>query len=119
LKNFSEEKIYNDLPDEEETEKQIRVIDENLWAKLARYGSRISFRKDIFALYNYLKDSEVQWVRKALVVTALIYFISPLDATPDFVPLVGFLDDLGVITALIKFLGKELVPYYSSKLKAG
>jgi uncharacterized membrane protein YkvA (DUF1232 family) len=47
----------------------------------------------------------------------LIYFISPIDTIPDIAPLVGYLDDLGVITALIKYLGSELIPYYDDKYR--
>ena len=59
-----------------------------------------------------MRDQFVSWHRKAIVVGALIYFISPIDTIPDLVPLFGYLDDLGVITALMKFLGSELIPYY-------
>lgn len=41
-----------------------------------------------------------------------MYFIFPVDTIPDFAPLVGYLDDLGVITATLRFLGSELLPYY-------
>jgi len=87
-------------------------VDNNLWYKLERFGKKISFAKDIKALYRYLKDSEVAWYRKSIILGALIYFISPIDAIPDLAPLVGYLDDLGVITAVLKFMGSEIIPYY-------
>ena len=98
---------------EEEVEKKIEFVDENLWGKLEKSGKRISFAKDILALYRYMKDPLVKWFRKAIVVAALIYFIVPIDTIPDLTPFFGYLDDLGVITALLKYLGSELVPYYS------
>jgi len=96
----------------EKVAEKTEYIDENLWTKLERTGKKISFTKDIFALYQYLKDSNVAWYRKSIVVGALIYFISPIDTIPDLAPLVGYLDDLGVITAVLKYLGNELIPYY-------
>lgn len=99
---------WQDLPEEE----SVRYVEENLWSKLERVGKKISFAKDIIALVNYMRDPFVTWHRKAIVVGALIYFISPIDAIPDIAPLVGYLDDLGVITALMKYLGSELTPYY-------
>ena len=87
-------------------------MENNLWTKLESVGRKISFAKDILALVNYMRDSYVSWHRKAIVVAALIYFISPIDTIPDLTPLFGYLDDLGVITALLKFLGSELIPYY-------
>lgn len=97
---------------ESQTEEKIKFVEENLWEKLERVGKKISFAKDIFALVRYMRDPLVSWHRKAIVVGALIYFISPIDAIPDITPLIGYLDDLGVITAVLKFLGHELIPYY-------
>jgi uncharacterized membrane protein YkvA (DUF1232 family) len=95
-----------------ETEKQIVYVENNLWNKLQQVGQKISFAKDILALFNYMRDPVVSWHRKAIVVAALIYFISPIDTIPDITPLIGYLDDLGVITALMKYLGSELSAYY-------
>lgn len=103
---------------EKETAEQIHFVEENLWTKLERVGKKISFAKDILALYKYMKDPYVSWHRKAIVVAALVYFISPIDAIPDITPLVGYLDDLGVITALLKFLGSELIPYYDPNYRS-
>ncbi|MCZ6703744.1 MAG: YkvA family protein [Ignavibacteria bacterium] len=98
----------------EEYERKEEHVEENLWYKLESAGKKISFAKDIVALYRYMKDALVGWHRKAIVIAALIYFISPVDAIPDIAPLFGYLDDLGVISALLKFLGSELIPYYDS-----
>jgi len=95
-----------------EYEPKAEYVEENLWYKLEKFGKKISFAKDIMALFRYMQDNFVSWHRKAIVIAALIYFISPIDAIPDVAPLFGYLDDLGVITALLKFLGSELVPYY-------
>lgn len=103
---------------EEEYRDRTNFVEENLWNKVQRVGKKISFAKDIKALYAYMKDPFVSWHRKAIVVMGLIYFISPIDAIPDIAPLIGYLDDLGVITALIKFLGSELVPYYDAKYRS-
>lgn len=97
---------------EEEVQKEIDFVDENLWGKLEKSGKRVSFAKDIIALYRYMKDPFVKWYRKAIVVAALVYFIVPIDTIPDITPLFGYLDDLGVITALLKYLGSELMSYY-------
>jgi len=76
-------------------------------------------RKSVFkvlnhikALKNYMLDKDVKWVRKSVVVAALLYFIAPIDAVPDFAPFVGFLDDIGVIAWTLRFLGQEIKGYY-------
>jgi len=127
-KSIENENIFDDLGElseldfgersEEEIKKdyepRAEYVEENLWYKLEKAGKKISFAKDIMALFAYLKDSFVSWHRKAIVIAALIYFISPIDTIPDVAPLFGYLDDLGVITALLKFLGSELIPYYEA-----
>ena len=103
---------YEITDDEVQTAERITEVDEGLWIKLEKVGKKISFARDIMALYYYMKDRYVSWHRKAIVVGALIYFISPVDSIPDIAPLIGYLDDLGVVTALLKFLGSELIPSY-------
>jgi len=97
---------------EEDLKEDEEYVDENLWAKLEKGGKKISFARDIVALYNFMKDPLVRWHRKAIVIAALIYFIVPIDTIPDLTPFFGYLDDLGVITALLKYLGSELMSYY-------
>lgn len=98
----------------EDYKEKEKYVDENLWNKLEKSGKKVSFAKDILALYRYMKDPFVKWYRKAIVVAALVYFIVPIDTIPDITPLFGYLDDLGVITALLKYLGNELMSYYPS-----
>jgi uncharacterized membrane protein YkvA (DUF1232 family) len=119
-----EDALFDDIGDlnqldfggqsEEQVKEKIEYVEDNLWGKLEKTGKRISFAKDILALYKYMKDPFVKWYRKSIVVAALIYFIVPIDTIPDLTPLFGYLDDLGVITALLKYLGNELMSYYPS-----
>ena len=102
----------NSFDTEEKVKSGSDYVDDRLWEKVERVGSKIRFANEVKALYRYMVDKHVPWYRKSIVISALIYFISPIDAIPDIAPLVGYLDDLGVITAVIKYLGHELVPYY-------
>jgi len=102
----------NSFDTEEKVKHGSDYVEDRLWDKVERVGSKIRFANEVKALYRYMTDKYVPWYRKSIIVAALIYFISPIDAIPDIIPLVGYLDDLGVITAVIKYLGHELVPYY-------
>jgi uncharacterized membrane protein YkvA (DUF1232 family) len=122
-----EDALFDDIGDlnqldfggrsEEEVEDKMEYVEDNLWGKLEKTGKRISFAKDILALYKYMRDPFVKWYRKSIVVAALIYFIVPIDTIPDLTPLFGYLDDLGVITALLKYLGSELMSYYPASYR--
>ncbi|MEJ5306460.1 MAG: YkvA family protein [Ignavibacteria bacterium] len=101
--------------DEKKFQEKVEYIDKEITGKIEKTKNKISFIEDIIALYNYLKDDSVKWYRKLIVVSALVYFISPIDTIPDLAPLVGYLDDLGVIAAAIKYIGSEIQPYYRYK----
>ncbi len=58
-----------------------------------------------------LKDSRVPINGKLIFGLALAYLISPLDLIPDFVfPIVGHMDDLGILLAGVKYLMRQTPP---------
>jgi uncharacterized membrane protein YkvA (DUF1232 family) len=50
-------------------------------------------KADIFALYLAARDPRVPWYAKAMGLVVTAYAFSPIDLIPDFVPVVGYLDD--------------------------
>ncbi|HAX49468.1 MAG TPA: YkvA family protein [Ignavibacteria bacterium] len=100
-------------PERPFTEKETEALDRDVEKKITS-NKRSIFKviSHLKALRRYMTDSNVKWYRKSIVVAALIYFITPLDAMPDFAPLLGYLDDIGVIGWTIKFLGEEITSYY-------
>ncbi len=116
---YNEESEFTDLKEldfggEMDDEDKVVYSEENLWNRLEKSGKKISFARDLLALYRYMDDPLVAKGKKLIVAAALIYFVTPIDKVPQFVKFFAALDELGVMTALIKFLGKELVPYYDS-----
>jgi uncharacterized membrane protein YkvA (DUF1232 family) len=110
--NYNINELDEQYNSEEKVERGSAYVQDNLFEKVEKAGSKIRFAKDVKALYRYMRDRHVPWYRKSIVVGALIYFISPIDAIPDLAPLIGYLDDLGVIAAVLKFMGSEIIPYY-------
>lgn len=102
----------SDYESHDKYEEDKDYIEENFWEKVEKVGKKLSFTKDIKALYNYFTDRRIPWYRKSIVIGALVYFIVPFDTIPDLAPLIGYLDDLGVITAVIKYMGSELTQFY-------
>lgn len=64
-------------------------------------------------LYALLKSSATPAWAKAAIIAALGYFICPLDAIPDFLPPVGFVDDLAVMPAVLMNLQR----YHSNDIR--
>lgn len=75
-----------------------------------QWQSRLrSLKLDIHALWLAYRDPRVPWYAKALAACVLVYAMSPIDLIPDFIPVVGHLDDLVLIPAGL-YLVFRLVP---------
>lgn len=55
---------------------------------------------------NFQRAKRAPWYVKILVVLATVYLLSPIDLIPDFIPVIGHLDDLLIAGALLKLLTK-------------
>jgi uncharacterized membrane protein YkvA (DUF1232 family) len=62
----------------------------------------------------YLTDSDVSLWKKLAVLAGVLYVLSPIDAVSDFIPVVGWLDDLGVLGLTYFFMMRELADYRPS-----
>ena len=58
-------------------------------------------KTDIPAVFLALKHKKTPWYAKITAATVIIYALSPIDLIPDFIPFLGFLDDLIILPALI------------------
>lgn len=66
-------------------------------------------RRDAHALYLAARDPRLPWYVKLLAAAIAAYALSPIDLIPDFVPVLGYLDDL-IILPLAILLAVKLVP---------
>jgi len=68
---------------------------------------------EVHALYLASKDPRTPWYAKLLMVLVIGYAISPLDLIPDFIPVLGLLDDLVIVPAgialVVRMIPKELM----------
>ncbi len=72
-----------------------------------------SIKRDAHAVYLAARDPRVPWYAKALAVCVAGYALSPIDLIPDFVPVIGYLDDailvpLGIL-AVVKLVPAEIM----------
>ncbi|MDY7225801.1 YkvA family protein [Hyalangium rubrum] len=61
--------------------------------------------------FRYLKDGRVPLWKKLAGLLAVLYFLSPVDAIPDFLPILGWLDDLGVLSAAAFYMVRQVQQY--------
>jgi uncharacterized membrane protein YkvA (DUF1232 family) len=66
-------------------------------------------KRDVHAIYLAAHDPRVPWYAKILAVAVAGYALSPIDLIPDFIPVVGYLDDL-IIVPLGIWLVVSLIP---------
>jgi uncharacterized membrane protein YkvA (DUF1232 family) len=66
-------------------------------------------KNETYALYFAYRDPRVSWYAKALIAFVVVHTFSPIDLIPDFIPVLGYLDDL-IITPLGLTLALRLIP---------
>ena len=66
-------------------------------------------KRDTYALYLASRDPRVPWYAKALAIVIVGYAISPIDLIPDFIPVLGYLDDV-ILVPLGILLVIRLIP---------
>ncbi|CEG59126.1 conserved protein of unknown function (plasmid) [Legionella fallonii LLAP-10] len=69
----------------------------------------VSMKKYVWVLYFLKRDPRVNWKAKLVVFITLAYALSPIDLIPDFIPILGLLDDL-IIIPLGIYLAIKLIP---------
>jgi uncharacterized membrane protein YkvA (DUF1232 family) len=76
----------------------------------ARWRSRERrLRLEVYALYLACRDPRVPWYAKALAGGIVAYAFSPIDLIPDFIPILGYLDEL-VLLPLGVLAVRALIP---------
>lgn len=65
-----------------------------------RFGA-LSVLRHPRALWRYLTSASESRVQRLAALLALVYVVSPVDLVPDALPLVGWLDDIGVIALVL------------------
>lgn len=68
-----------------------------------------SIKMDVTALYLAGRDARTPWLAKAVAIAVAAYALSPIDLIPDFIPVLGYLDDL-LIVPLGIVLAVRLIP---------
>ncbi|HUX37751.1 MAG TPA: YkvA family protein [Rectinemataceae bacterium] len=80
---------------------------QGLLARLSTWANGL--KREIAALWFALRDPVTPWYAKALGFLVVGYAISPIDLIPDFIPVLGYLDDI-VLLPLGLALLRRLIP---------
>lgn len=66
-----------------------RIKELKIWAK--------ALKRDVFALWIAARSARTPWIAKLIAGSVAAYAFSPIDLIPDFIPIIGYLDDLIII----------------------
>lgn len=75
--------------------------------QLKEYANKL--KQNVFVLYLSYKDKRTPWYAKIVAIFVVAYAFSPIDFIPDFIPVLGYLDDL-IIVPLGIYIALKLIP---------
>lgn len=93
------------LPGDEATqdgrEKKVRS---QFWPTMRRALGRVPFMRDVAAAYYCAMDRQTPARARGILLAALAYFVLPFDVVPDIFAVIGFSDDIAVLTAALAMI---------------
>jgi uncharacterized membrane protein YkvA (DUF1232 family) len=88
-----------------------------LFALLRKVAKTLPFAEDVVAAWHCARDPNTPARVRVILISALAYFVLPIDAVPDLLPILGFTDDAAVIAAAIATVASEMKPEHREKAK--
>lgn len=112
--------FYEDIKDVDDTDveyaskkgnKKLDQLDSNPPGALSKLWNDIKLMVNLITDYVKGDYTDVPWRVIAAITGAIVYFASPIDVIPDFIPVVGYLDDALVIKLAIDLASEDLIEY--------
>lgn len=104
-REFTDEDVDKVFDNEEEISKKAKK------GPLAKYKEYISLFFSLLKDFSSKEYTDVSKVSIGVIIGALLYVFSPIDIIPDFIPIIGLIDDGIMIALAISFTKKEIEKY--------
>lgn len=86
------------------------TVRSRFWRTMKKAVARIPFLEDVASAYYCAMDPETPQRVRFIILGALLYFVTPLDAIPDFLAMVGYGDDATILMAVIASIRAHMKP---------
>jgi uncharacterized membrane protein YkvA (DUF1232 family) len=97
------------MPGDDETQKQQEEsVRAKFWPTFRRAARQIPFARDVVAAFYCAVDSRTPTRVRGILLAALGYFVMPIDIIPDFFAVVGFSDDMAVLTLAFSMIRSHI-----------
>lgn len=91
-------------------ERDEATVRSGFWTKLGRLAAHIPFAEDLLTAYYCAFDRDTPMHVRAALIGALAYFVIPLDAIPDVLPVLGLTDDAAALAVAIRMVFTHITP---------
>lgn len=111
------EKAKRLLDDESQVKSLIDVAGDKITnimsnsAKMNEFADRVRLAIRMVRAYISGEYRELPWRTLIILVAGILYFVTPLDLIPDFIPVLGYVDDISVIFWIFKSFSDDLENY--------
>ncbi|WP_416186613.1 YkvA family protein [Fulvimarina sp. 2208YS6-2-32] len=100
--------------EQEDKEKTVRA---SFFDKVRQNLKRIPFMEDVVASYYCATDSRTPIASRAILFSALAYFIMPIDVIPDMFLFLGMTDDIAILLAAFKAVQGNIRPEHYDRAR--
>ena len=94
--------------------------EQQVLSKLKQWARAL--KRDAYAVYLAARDPRVPWYAKAVGIAVAAYALSPIDLIPDFIPVLGYLDELIIlplgIALVVRLVPPELMAEHRARAAA-
>ena len=92
-------------------------IRRRFWPTLRKAARHVPFMNDVVAAYYCALDGAVPLRVRATLIGALLYFVTPFDAIPDFLLGIGFSDDVTVLLGAITLVASHITDEHRERAR--
>ncbi|MHC2217988.1 YkvA family protein [Rhizobium leguminosarum] len=99
------------LPGDEDTQsRREKTVRQKFWPTFRRAVRQIPFSRDVVAGFYCALDPQTPTKVRGVLLAALAYFVMPIDMIPDIFAVIGFSDDIAVLSAAFAMVGGHIRP---------